>query len=296
MHIGHARSFLLAWWSARSQGGEMLLRIEDLDQTRARQSWADGILEDLEWLGLDWDGELVMQSEHLEHSFQARDRLLQAGHAYACVCSRKEVREAANAPHEGHAPTSGEVNYPGTCRGRYASLEDAELQSGRKAALRFQVPDEPVRVLDDFHGELDFHLPVHGGDFVIQRRDGLPAYQLGVVVDDGRSRINEVLRGDDLLVSAARQQLLYSALNLPCPAWIHVPLVADSEGERLAKRAGSTSLAELRGEGMLADQIVAWVARSSGMASAAGASASDMVGEFELAKIPHLVATWPQSS
>ncbi|MFT5081771.1 MAG: glutamyl-tRNA synthetase [Planctomycetota bacterium] len=294
MHIGHARSFLLAWWSVRSQGGELLLRIEDLEPDRARQEWADGILEDLRWIGLDWDGEVVMQSEQMQHSFQARDRLIQSGHAYACVCSRKEVREAASAPHEGLARTRGEVNYPGTCRGMYPSLEDAEQQTGRKAALRFRVPDKPVRVVDGIHGELDFHLPDHGGDFVIQRRDGLPAYQLGVAVDDARSGINEVLRGDDLLVSAARQQLIYEALELACPAWIHVPLVVDPDGGRLAKRSGSTSLAELREEGMQADQIIAWVAKSSGMQTSAGASASDLIDEFELTKIPHQAATWPQ--
>ena len=296
MHIGHARSFLLAWWSVRAQGGELLLRIEDLDQTRARQSWSDGIVEDLAWLGLDWDGEVVMQSDHTVHSFAARDRLMEEGFAYACVCSRKEVREAANAPHEGLGPVSGEVNYPGTCRGKYASLEDAEQQTGRKAALRFQIPDKPVHVSDGIFGELDFALANHGGDFVIQRRDGLPAYQLGVVVDDGRSGINEVLRGNDLLVSAARQQLLYAALDLPCPSWLHVPLVADSRGERLAKRLGSTSLAELREAGMQAHEIVAWVAQSSGMQTPTGCAASELVGEFDVAKIPHQTATWPQPS
>ncbi len=292
MHVGHARSFLLAWWSARSQFGELALRIEDLDRLRAREEWREGILEDLRWLGIDWDGEVELQSEHLEATLAAASKLLLGGHLYPCICSRSDVRDAVNAPHGDGLLSNGEVNYPGTCRGRFRSIEEAEQVAGRSATLRFQVPDEPVVVVDAVCGTRSFSLRDYGGDFVAMRRDAQPAYQLGVVVEDARLGVTEVLRGDDLLVSAARQQLIQGALGLATPRWLHVPLVHGVLGERLEKRAGSTSLAELRSNGMLASDLIAWVARSVGMEPLPKASAQAYLPQFSLDKLPKDVAIW----
>jgi glutamyl-tRNA synthetase len=292
MHVGHARSFLLAWWSARSQGGEIILRIEDLDQARAKDEWARGIQEDLAWLGLDWDGDVVLQSEHLDEALAAAAKLVSAGQVYPCVCSRREVREAASAPHEDPSKLWGEVNYPGTCRGLFSSIQEAEKSTGRKATLRFLVPHEPIEVHDAFLGRRSYALPDHGGDFVVMRRDAQPAYQLGVVVEDARLGVTEVLRGDDLLVSAARQQVLQQALGFPTPKWIHVPLVRGFDGDRLAKRAGSTSLAKLRDEGLQPADLIAWVARSAGIKEFPGEGPASYLSAFSIQNVPKAPATW----
>jgi len=285
LHIGHARSFLLAWWSARSRGGKVLLRLEDLDGERSTPAFIDGILADLAWLGMDWDGEPIVQSEGLPAIRAQLDKLIRDGHVYPCTCTRREVREAASAPHDDGA--SG--GYAGTCRGRFASLEEAESQTGRRPALRFRVTHEPVRYRDLVLGDVEVDLERDGGDFVVARSDGLPAYQLAVVVDDAAGGVNEVLRGDDLVISCARQALLQDVLGLERPTWAHVPLVLDQAGVRLAKRAGSLSLAALREAGVKSSQVVAWVAASSGQVPASDAGqklAADFLGGFDLERLP----------
>ena len=288
LHLGHARSFLLAWWSARARGGRVLLRIEDLDQERAREEWRAAIVEDLTWLGLDWDGPVEVQSEHLEGIGPAVDRLVTTGRAYPCVCTRREVREAASAPHD-ETLDSGEPAYPGTCRGRFDSLAQAEAVSGRRAALRFAVggadgtgdDGTTVPFEDSLHGPQAVDLARHASDFVILRKGGLPAYQLAVVEADARSGVTEVLRGDDLLVSTARQLLLQRALGLPHPRWLHVPLVVDAAGERLAKRRGGLSLAELRQAGLQPEQLCAWAARSAGLDAPEPATAAELLAAWD---------------
>ena len=279
LHLGHARTFLLAWWSIRSRGGRIQLRIEDLDTPRATTEHRDALLRDLEWLGLDWDGAVSVQSEHLERFEAATERLLETGRAYACVCTRGDLRTAQNAPHQGDR----EPRYPGTCRGRFGSRAEAEAASGRAAGVRLWVPAGDVTVKDGLAGYFTLDVQASVGDFLLGRRGGAPAYQLAVVVDDAMEGVTEVLRGDDLLPSTVRQWHVQEALGLPHPTWIHVPLVLDEQGQRLAKRADSVSIAELRSRGADARGVVSWAAESAGLG--AGLSGSRLMTAAELT--PH---------
>jgi glutamyl-tRNA synthetase len=260
LHLGHARSFLIAWWSVRSQGGSIVLRIEDLDTQRSRPEFIDDCIRDLEWLGLDWDVGPRLQSNGLEQILAAAAQLERDGFTYPCVCTRGDLRASQSAPQEG----VDELCYPGTCRGKYSSRERAARETGKAASLRFKVPPGRVTVCDGFSGDHEFDVSTDVGDFPVLRRDGAPAYQLAVVVDDARDGVTEVVRGDDLLASAARQQLLYEALKLKTPTWLHIPLVTDSGGRRLAKRADDISVWQLRQQGVDVRAIVRWVAGSIG--------------------------------
>lgn len=282
LHLGHARTFLLAYWHARARNGQLLMRMEDLDGPRAEERYADAALSDLKWLGLDWDGEVYVQSSGLGELRRTVDSLLESGKAYPCVCSRGDIRNAQSAPHAGDA----EPRYPGTCRGRFASLEQAERDTGRAAGVRLIVPEGPVSIADGFAGTSEWDVARDVGDFLIAKRDRAPAYQLAVVVDDARQGVTEVLRGDDLLPSAARQWHVQNALGLPHPAWFHVPLVTDAHGRRLAKREADLSLAELRASGSDPRAIVAWVARSAGLDAPERPTARELGAGFELARVP----------
>ena len=278
LHLGHARTFLCAWWSIRSRGGRISLRIEDLDGPRAVPRFAAAALRDLEWLGLDWDGTPSVQSAHLERIEEAVARLCAEQKAYACVCTRGDLRTAQSAPHAGES----EPRYPGTCRGRFRSLAEAEGASGRAAGIRLRVPPGPVTIADAVAGDATFDVAAEVGDFLVARRGGAPAYQLAVVVDDAAEGVTEVVRGDDLLPSAARQWHVLEALGLPHPSYAHVALVTDEHGERLAKRADAASLAELRSRGADPRAIVRWVAQSLGLASEGLASAREITPIFAL--------------
>lgn len=281
LHLGNARTFLLAWLSVRSRGGTLRMRIEDIDGPRVKPDAERAALEDLRWLGLDWDGEPLRQSEELPRYRAVVDRLLAAGLAYPCVCTRREVELAASAPHEEWMDAGA---YPGTCRGRFTSREQALAESGREPAIRFRVEVGQVPFADRFHGLQAGRI---AGDFVIEKRDRGPAYQLAVVVDDAEGRIDEVLRGDDLLPSTPRQLLLYRALGLREPAFAHVPLLVGADGLRLAKRHGDTSLRAFRARGVSPERLVGWLAEVSGLA-APGASLrpADLVRGFQLARVP----------
>ncbi len=287
LHLGNARTFLLAWLSARARGGTVLLRIEDIDGPRVKAGAGAQAVEDLRWLGLDWDGEVLVQSERVDVYRAAAQRLIDAGLAYPCVCSRREVEAAASAPHEGEgeggAAGDGPV-YPGTCRGRYASLLRAEVETGRAAALRFMVDAAAEPFVDGFRGE---QRGAVAGDFVIQKRDGAPAYQLAVVVDDAAQGVTEVVRADDLLPSTPRQLLLYRALGLAPPEFVHVPLVVGDDGRRLAKRHGDTSLRELRRLGVGPAELCGFLASISGLASdRAACTPKELLARFDLAAVP----------
>lgn len=278
LHLGHARTFLLAWWHARSRGGRIVLRIEDLDRTRVRPGMIEQCVEDLRWLGLDWDGPIRIQSEGESELRAAALTLLERGLAYPCVCTRREIERARSAPHaDEHEPP-----YPGTCRGRFATIEEARASTGREPALRFRVPTGSVHFVDALHGPSSFDVAAEVGDFPITSREGQVAYQLAVVVDDARDGVNEVVRGEDLLPSAARQALLQDALGLPRPAWYHVPLVTDA-GQRLAKRTDALSLRALRAAGASPRAIISWAARSSGHDVPPGLAAADLLPTFRLA-------------
>ncbi len=240
-----------------------MLRLEDLDGDRVQQHYIDRTLEDLEWLGLDWDGTPLLQSSRLSEIQEAALQLLHNGAAYPCTCSRGDIREALSAPHG--ASRAG--LYPGTCVGRYASLADAEGRSHKQAGLRFRCSDEMLGFVDGIHGDYAENLSQTVGDFLILRRDKLPSYQLAVVVDDAYQGVTEIVRGDDLLSSTPRQLALIRALGYPVPKYYHVPLVVDSSGKRLAKRHDALSLRTLRERGVDPRQIVTWVLQSCATSS-----------------------------
>lgn len=281
LHLGNARTFLLAWLSVRSRGGTLLLRIEDIDGPRVKMGASAQTLEDLRWLGLDWDGEPVWQSGRVACYRAAAERLVTQGLAYPCVCTRKEIEDAASAPHE--EADDGPV-YPGTCRGRFADLAAAKAASGREPALRFRVEVAEVPFEDGFAGAQRGKI---AGDFVIQKRDGGPAYQLAVVVDDAAQGITEVLRASDLLPSTPRQLLLYRALGLQAPRFVHVPLVVGPDGLRLAKRHGDTSLRHLREQGVEGPAVVGYLAFLCGLRPrGARCRPEDLLRDFALEKLP----------
>ncbi len=288
LHLGNARSFLLAWLSLRSRGGTVLLRIEDIDGPRVRSESIDSCIEELQWLGLDWDGPIVMQSDRRKRHDQVLDDLLREGHAYPCVCTRKEVEEAASAPHES-TPLDAPI-YPGTCRGRWKTLEEARQESGRDAALRLVADEERIPFDDLFVGPCEGLLR---GDFVIGKRDGTPAYQLAVVVDDVDQGVTEVLRADDLLPSTPRQLLLYRILAAHPPRFAHVPLVVGPDGRRLAKRHGDTSLASFRRQGWSAEEVIGFLAATIGwVPEGTRCSPADLLGRFDLSTVPAAPMMW----
>lgn len=282
LHLGHARTFLVAWWRARSVGGKLLMRLEDLDGPRAKPDMAQAALDDLRWLGLDWDGPEIVQSSGAAEISAAAERLEQTGAAYACVCSRGDVRSAQSAPQQGDS----EPRYPGTCRGLYSSRAEANTKTGKDAGLRLLVPDGEQLVTDVLLGERRFDVQSEVGDFLIAKRDLAPAYQLAVVVDDARQGVTEVVRGEDLLASTARQQLLQQALGLPAVRYLHVPLVLDENGRRLAKRHDDLSLRELRDSGTDPRAIVAWAARSCGFDCGRRVTARVGLINFALNRLP----------
>lgn len=282
LHLGHARTFLLAWWHVRSRGGKLWLRLEDLDGPRVKPEMVDAAQRDLEWLGLDWDGLPIIQSRGMDRFQEAVSDLLSRGLAYPCVCTRGDLRAAQSAPQQGDV----EIRYPGTCRGRFNTMIAAERATGRQAGIRFRVPEGSIHIDDGVAGARDFDVAGEVGDFLIARRAGNPAYQLAVVVDDAAQGVTEVLRGDDLLSSAARQGHLFAALGLEKPKWFHVPLVLDAAGRRLAKRADDLSLAALR-EGQVDPRaIVQWVAQSAGLALPTRLTPQEALPHFDLRLLP----------
>jgi glutamyl-tRNA synthetase len=281
-HVGNARTYLVAWLSARSQGLGVALRIEDIDSPRIKPGAAAQAAEDLRWLGLDWDGEPVVQTTRLPRYEAALDELKRRELVYPCTCTRSDVAAAASAPHAEHeGPT-----YPGTCAGRSAADAERLAAEGRPIAWRFRVTDSPA-FDDGFHGPTHIDLKQLGGDFVVWKSAGTPAYQLAVVVDDAEMGVAEVVRGDDLIPSTPRQLLLYRALGWAPPQFVHVPLVVGEDGRRLAKRHGDTRLSALREAGVTADALVGLLARSCGwQKSAEPVSPRELLPRLRLGAIP----------
>ncbi len=269
LHLGNLRTALLAWLFARCAGGQFVLRVEDLDRPRMRQGATQRMLDDLRWLGIDWDeGPDVggpyapyIQSERQSLYIASLQRLQEAGLLYPCYCSRAEIARAASAPHEDEGP-----RYPGTCR-HLSEKRRHELEAaGRRPSLRFRVDDERrVTFSDLLAGRQHQHVQKVVGDFIVRRADGIFAYQFAVVVDDALMQITQVVRGADLLASTARQILLYEALGSPVPVFAHVPLLADSEGKRLSKRLQSEGLEPLRAVGETPGRVVGRLAASCGL-------------------------------
>jgi glutamyl-tRNA synthetase len=258
------------------------MRLEDLDGPRARPEMAEAALRDLAWLGLDWDGPDYVQSTGLAEISAAAADLEARGLAYACVCSRGDVRSLQSAPQESET----EPRYPGTCRGKFATVAAAQDETGKPAGLRLRVPDGAVMIKDELLGERAFDVQSEVGDFLIAKRDHAPSYQLAVVIDDARQGVTEVARGEDLFSSAARQRLLQRALGLPAVRYVHVPLVLDESGRRLAKRHDDLSLQELREGGTDPRAIVAWAAKSCGIRCGQRVTARVALIDFVLAKVP----------
>ena len=303
LHLGHAMTFWRAQERARQAGGKLVLRIEDLDRDRCRREFADAIIEDLHWFGLDWDegpdigGPFApyFQSQRRSRYLETWEKLRVGGFVYPCKCSRKDVMEASLAPHD---ENEGPI-YPGTCRPRSSGVEAAvpaagwkNLQATRLPAQgrgkivaapktlgaatgglppvtaaatttaaaathwRFRVPDGArIEFVDERVGKQSAVAGRDFGDFIVWRRDDVPAYQLAVVVDDAAMRISEVVRGEDLLRSTFRQLLLYRALDLTPPQFFHTQLVVDESGKRLAKRHGALSLRALRERGAVPEEL-----------------------------------------
>lgn len=282
-HVGNARTYLLAWLHARRQGGRVLLRIEDIDSPRIKAGARVEALADLRWLGLDWDGEMVVQSSRLPLYEAALARLRAAECVYPCTCTRGDIERAASAPHLDH---EGPI-YPGTCAGRSAAEADALDAGGTAYCWRFRLPRH-IPVFDDgFLGRCAIDLHALGGDFVVWKALRSPAYQLSVVVDDAAQGVTEVVRGDDLVPSTPRQLLLYEALGLAPPRFTHVPLVVGPDGRRLAKRHGDTRLAALRQAGVSPGHLRGLLAWSCGWTEAVREmSIDDLLACFRLETIP----------
>ncbi|MFA6134392.1 MAG: tRNA glutamyl-Q(34) synthetase GluQRS [Phycisphaerae bacterium] len=284
LHLGNARTFLVNHLLARRNGWRMLLRVEDLDGPRVKEGADRQMLDELRWLGLDWEPPVVYQSARAEAYHQALRRLIDRGEAYPCTCSRKDIEHAAGAPHA----EDGAGSYPGTCRGRFASVDQAR-QSGRPVAWRVKVNGDPIELVDQLHGPVKFNLAALGGDFVIFKNVDQAAYQLAVVVDDAEAGVDCIVRGDDLLDSAARQIHLRRLLGIDGPAvrYWHLPLVVGSDGKRLAKRHGDTRLAHYRDAGASSQRVLGLLGYWSGLLETRrDATMDELERIFDLDRLP----------
>jgi glutamyl-tRNA synthetase len=280
LHLGNARTALLAWLWARSEGGAYAMRVEDLDAPRVRPALAERQLDELRWLGLDWDGAPVFQSRRTALYEEALHRLRE--HVYECFCSRAEIAAAASAPHGDEGP-----RYPGACA-ELTAAQRAERRKTRAPSLRLRVPPGPIAFHDEIAGPQSFDVQAMTGDFVLRRADGIFAYQLAVTVDDGAMGITQVLRGADLLSSTPRQILLHRLLGQTEPRWAHAPLVLSPSGGQLSKRDRPQSLSALREAGKDPRQLVAHLARLSGLEDGVNDALDprDLLRSFSLARVP----------
>jgi len=288
-HLGNARTYLLAWLSIRARHGRVVTRIEDIDSPRVKPWAAQQALDDLHWLGLDWDeGPDIggphapyVQTERRKLYQAALERLKQADRVYPCTCTRSDVAAAASAPHAGQEGP----RYPGTCAHRHAA--DADSLAGQPFVWRYRASVEPVSFVDRVAGPQRASVAEALGDFVVAKGDGSPAYQLAVVVDDHAMGVTDVLRGDDLLPSALRQLDLYRHFHWQPPEFAHVPLVVGVDGRRLAKRHGDTRLSWLRERGASPERVVGLLAHSCGLRPTTEAvQACELVADFDLSRLP----------
>ena len=296
LHLGNTRTALLAWLFARKAGGAYVLRIEDLDHPRVRPGATARMLEDLRWLGLEWDegpgcggpyGPYA-QSERqpLYEGYLARLQL--ADLVYPCYCSRAEVARAASAPQEG---ADDGPRYPGTCRNLRPAERRAREQAGRRPCLRFRAPDRVITFHDMVAGPITQNVAEVVGDFIVSRSDGIPGYQFAVVVDDALMQITQVVRGADLLSSTARQVALGEALGFPVPVYAHVPLVVDQQGARLAKREQAAGVRALREAGSTAGRVLGALGASCGLCPPGETvTLDDLLKVFQPAKLAGLRA------
>ena len=263
LHLGNARTALVAYWHTKAQNGTFMMRVEDLDSARSKPEMVMANLDELRWLGLRWDEgpdvggafEPYVQSQRFSLYEEALTKLVVQNRVFECYLSRKDLREIASAPH-GQMPIYSEAE-----RALNEQVKDQKIIDGKSPSLRFRVDESTVSFTDLLQGKQTARL----GDFVVKRADGEWAYQLAVVVDDDAMNITEVVRGDDLLQSTAAQLLLYDALELTPPAFLHVPLLMDETGERMAKRKGSLTLTALKEGGVEPERVVGLLAHTLGL-------------------------------
>ena len=291
LHLGNARTLMIAWLRARSRGGRVIFRMEDLDHPKDKPGAAAQAVEDLRWLGFDWDEEYVQSGRKgiYRRALEALGDL-----AYPCVCSRKDVESAQSAPHAGE-----QLYYPGTCRGRFKSWAEAKASVSRTPCWRFRVPESAIVAFDDaFAGHYEQDVSRTLGDFPLARDEFGAGYTLACAVDDLLMGVTEVVRGDDLLAATPAQILLARALlgsssslfPLPSslPTYCHVPLVVGRDGKRLAKRHGDTRIASYREAGRTPEELIGFLAASCGWAAKGErVSLADLVPRFDLGTIPH---------
>jgi glutamyl-tRNA synthetase len=284
LHLGNLRTALAAYLSARAQRGKFLLRIEDIDRARSRPEWEPRHLADLAALGIEWDAPPVRQSERLPMYADAISKLGILGQTFECFCSRKDLREAASAPHEDE---NSEPPYPGTCRDLGRDELAARHEAGRQSCLRVRIAGSPSLIMDRFAGRTEIDLQSNGGDFVVRRADGEFAYQLACAVDDGEQGVTEVVRGADLLASGVRQAWLLELLVRPVPEYFHLPLMLGANGARLSKREGADDLAAYAAKGFDADAVRSYLGMTLGLCSVGERrSMGELIDAWEVAKIP----------
>ncbi|QDS96803.1 tRNA glutamyl-Q(34) synthetase GluQRS [Adhaeretor mobilis] len=284
LHLGNARTFLVNWALARQQGWKIVLRIEDLDGPRVKEGAAQQAIDDLQWLGLDWDeGPLYQLAVHTPYE-QALEQLAQAGHIYPCRCTRKQIEAAAlSAPHG----SSHETRYPGTCRPAEPTPTSWLANQSEGTAWRLRVEPGDTQFEDAFAGTQVASVEQSVGDFLVATKVGLPAYQLAVVVDDSRQGIDEVVRGDDLLRSTHRQLLVQRLLEIDnTPRYTHLPLVVGEDGRRLAKRHGDTRLDYYREAGVSPERVVGLLAKWCGVGEQQEMIAAEFADCFRLQSLP----------
>ena len=294
LHLGNVRTFMVAWLRARSQGGRVILRMEDLDHPKDKPGAAQAAIDDLRWLGFDWD-ESYVQSERKSLYRSALESLLRPPPSslhplpspliYPCICSRKDVEAAQSAPHPGE-----QLHYPGICRDRFATWDEAFAAKGSAPCWRFRTPPGTVVSFDDvFAGHYEQDVSLTLGDFPISRDEFGAGYTLAVVVDDLAMGVTEVVRGDDLLPATPAQILIARALGSSCvPSYCHVPLVVGPDGKRLAKRHGDTRIASYRAAGKRPGELLGFLAASCGWChSGETVSLRDLVPRFRLDTLPH---------
>jgi glutamyl-tRNA synthetase len=302
LHLGGARTALVAWLAARRDGSSLVLRMEDIDTPRVVPGAAARLLEDLYWLGLDWDegpdrggpAAPYTQSERRGLYLDTLGRLAADGHLFPCYCSRAEVARAATAP---HGPGDEGPRYPGTCRTLTRDQRAAHEKAGRRPSLRLRVEPRDIAWTDQLAGPLRQDVAAAVGDFILQRADGLFAYQLAVVLDDLVMDIAEVVRGDDLLGSTPRQLLLRDLLAPAAPplGFAHVPLILGPDGKRLSKRHGAISVRAYRAAGWTAERLVGRLGASLGLCPPETAlRPADLVAAFSFTQLARAPTVWTE--
>ena len=286
LHLGNLRTALVAWLSARSQHLAFVVRMEDLDRVSSSAAHETVQLEALRALGLDWDGPVLRQSERFHLYDRAIAELTEAGRTYECYCTRREIREAASAPQSSSYRSGAQVAesaYNGACRQLTHAQRSRLISSGPKAALRLDAKSQSVTIRDELRGSVTTEVD----DVVLRRNDGVPAYNLAVVIDDALQGVVEVVRGDDLLSSTPRQVLLQQLLSFPTPRYRHIPLAVNSHGQRLAKRDGAVTMSQLAAKGVGPRAVLAICASSLGL-SVPGETITmaAMVDRFDFQRIP----------